>query len=106
MPRDFANTHSQQIDQDTLMSLSKDTVVVRASALLDPIQNERGEEILAGTAVAFYLMCERYSASPQDLYEYGRRVVASPNPHHKKGNDLLESLRDFLAQRVRKDSII
>lgn len=102
----MANSLSTRLDVDTLTSLPRDRVAGLTQAILDPIQANRGEEILAASAVLFAIMVERYGGSPQGLYDYGRRILGTDEPFHKKGNDQLEALRDFAALRVRGQAII
>ena len=100
------NELSTRIDQDRLNLLKRDRIAALTQAVLDPISSHPGEELLAASATLFAVMCERYSASPQDLHEYGRRVLGADEPFHKQGNDQLEALRDFAALRVRGERII
>ena len=102
----MSNSLSTRIDRDALNSLKRDKIAPLTSAILDPIASHSGEELLAASATLFAVMVERYGGSPQDLYEYGRRVLGADEPFHKKGNDQLEALRDFAALRVRGERII
>lgn len=102
----MANTLSTRIDQDFLASIPRDRIAFDTQRLLDPMRNDRGENILAAGAVAFAVLVERYGGSPEGLYEYGKRVLHHQEQFHKKGNDQLEALRDFAALRISRNPTI
>lgn len=102
----MANTLSTRIDQDVLHSIPRDLTARNAQLLLDPMRNDRGEHILAAGAVVFAALVERYGGSPEGLYEYGKRVLHHQEQFHKKGNDQLEAMRDFLALRIHQNPAI
>lgn len=105
MPQ-MANSLSTRLDPDALTSLPRDRVAALTQAILNPISSHKGHELMAATAVLFAVMVERYGGRPEGLYEYGRRVLGSDEPFHKKGNDQLEALRDFAAMRVNNNPTI
>lgn len=102
----MANTLSTRIDQDFLYSLPRDQIIRDASSLLEPLKNERGEQLVAATAVLFAIMAERYSGSAEGLYEFGKRVLRTREAHHTKGYDETEALRDFAALRISQNPTI
>jgi len=103
---DHALLPSRRVDRDALNMLPRDTVATDASRLIDPLKNEKGERLLAATAVAFAIMCERTSMSPQDMWLYGRRVLGADEPFHRQGNTQVEALRDFAGLRINSNPII
>jgi len=102
----MANTLSTRIDHDFLNLLPRDQIARDTSNLLDALKNERGERLVAACAVAFAIVIERYSGSPEGLYEYGKRVLRAEQEFHKKGNDELEALRDFASLRIHQNPAI
>ncbi|CAE7866145.1 unnamed protein product, partial [Symbiodinium necroappetens] len=89
------NSLSTRLDQDFLNLIPRDVIAAHTQRLLDPLRNERGEHLVAATAVLFATMVERYGGSPEGLYEFGKKVLHHQEDFHKKGNDQLEALRDF-----------
>ena len=100
------NHMSNRLDQDFLNLLPRDTIARDTSNLLEPLKNERGERLVAAAAVLFAIMVERYSGSPEGLYEFGKKVLRHDNAFHKKGNDEMESLRDFVSLRANRNPAI
>ena len=96
----MSNSLSNRLDHDFLTSIPRDVIAKDVQALLDPLGNSRGENILAATAVLFAVMVERYGGSPEGLFQFGKRVLFHDEAFHKKGNDQLEAIRDFAALRV------
>lgn len=96
----MSNSLSTRLDQDFLNLIPRDVIASHSQRLIDPLRNERGEHLVAATAVLFAIMVERYGGSPEGLYEFGKRVLHHDEQFHKKGNDQLEALRDFAALRI------
>lgn len=96
---------SSRIDRDKINMVSRDKALDTAHRLLAGANDQRGEHLAAGIAILFAVMAERTAIDPQDLYLYGRRILA-PDPFHHKGNSQAEALRDFAGLRVRANPII
>lgn len=102
----MANSLSTRLDHDILTSLSRDQIARDTSNLLEPLKNFKGERMVAATAVLFAIMVERYSGSPEGLYEFGKKVLRTEAAFHKKGNDEMEALRDFASLRIHQNPAI
>lgn len=102
----MANSLSTRLDRDKLFLLPRDAVAQDAQLVLEPLKNFSGERLVASTAVAFAVVCERAGMTPQELHAYGKRILHGDQAFHKKGNDTLEALRDFAALRMRNNPII
>lgn len=97
---------STRLDGDKLNMFSRDRAAALAHTSLDAMRNEGAEAHLAGIAVAFAALAHRYQMGPEQLYLYGLRILESPGAHHRNGNALIESLRDFANLKVRNDPAI
>lgn len=86
---------STRLDADTLHSIPRDKMAADALLLMDGLRNHSGEEQMAATAVLFAVFCRRFNQSPQDLYEMGKRIINTEEAFHDKGNQLVETLKDF-----------
>lgn len=98
-----ANTLSTRLDQDALSLMSRDTVAFDVHGVLDRLSHLRPENQVAAVATLFAAVCERYSGSPQDLHQFGRRVLGADQPFHQKANVQMEALRDFAALKLAND---
>lgn len=97
---------STRIDRDKLLTLSRDRAAELGHLLLEPLRVATPEEYLAGVAVVFAAMANRYGQGAEELYQYGLKILTAPTPHHTKGNALVDSLRDFADLKVRNDPFI
>ena len=97
---------SSRLDADKLNMMSRDRAAALAHTCLDGLRNETPEAHLAGVAVAFAALAHRYGKGPEELYLYGLRILEAPTAHHRNGNALIDSLRDFANLKVRNDPVI
>lgn len=102
----MATELSTRIDPTQLHMVSRDRVAGAVHALLHGAHSDKGEVILAASAVLFVVMAERYGLNAEDLYHLGRKVLYADEPHHDKANVQLEALRDFATLRVRQNALI
>lgn len=102
----MANSLSTRIDRDKFHMIPRDQVAHVAHGLLHGGHNETGEMIAAATAVLFAAIAERTQMDPEELFRVGRKILHSPEAHHRKGNVHLEALRDFAGLRIRNDPIV
>lgn len=82
------------------MMLPRDTAVVAAHNALRPVSTMEPEEMVAGVSVLFAAVCNRVGLDPEDMHKLGMKMMTTPQPHHDKGNKLLQSLRDFAGLRI------
>lgn len=87
-------------DYHTMTQLARQRAADAAHATLDGLQNLTPEEIVLGVAVLFAAVTRRSGLDPEDLYQMGLRVL-KPEPLHRRANDSLQSLTDFVALRVK-----
>lgn len=93
---------SHRLDEDILFSIPRGRAAQFAMDMVHPVQGERGESILAGVAVLFATMATRYNRSPQDLYQYGMRILEANEPFKKLPNAQVEALKDFAKLKVNR----
>ena len=93
---------SHRIDGDTLSLLPRDTIAADTLLLLDALRNHKGERLVAATAVLFATVAERFDRSPQDLYLMGQKMLGTSEPFHDKGNQRMETLRDYATLKVNR----
>jgi hypothetical protein len=90
-------------DRDRLMMTARDDAARAGMAMLTPVQDEAPEVIVAGLAVLFAESCRRLGLDAREAHEFGRRVTA-PQEFHHKGNITVETFRDFVGLRLKGDA--
>lgn len=105
MPLAVDQSPTQRTDTallDKLSTIGRDRAVRGAAQLLDALQLLPPEDILAALAVNFYLGSNAiaFSKTPEELYHLGRRIAETHVEGNFRGNDALQSLKDFYTMRV------
>lgn len=93
---------SRPLDTDKLAMVSRLKAIDAAHLALDGLQRDDigPEEIVAGVALAFQQTADRLGLDPYSMLQMARRL-ARPVEGHKRANDSLTSLRDWLAIHVK-----
>lgn len=86
-------------DYHTMTTLHREKAIDAAQRALDGVQRDTPEEIVMAFAVAFAAVCKQAQLSPHDVYQIGEKVLRH-DPFHKRSNDSIQSLRDFVSLRV------
>ena len=86
-------------DYQTLTQLRREKGIDAAQRALDGVQRDTPEEIVMGAAVLFAAICKQAMLNPHDLYAIGSKVI-TPDPFHRRANDSIQSLKDFVSLRV------
>ena len=91
-----SNPLSSRIDMDKVMMVSRMKASAVAGNVMDTVRDETPADMLAGLAVAFATVSERFSHGPEELYHLGRKLLRQEAFEHK-ANSMSESLRDLVA---------
>jgi hypothetical protein len=91
--------------KDKLMLVSRDKAASQAFAILDRLQFETPEVMMAATSLLFATWCQRLGMHPFEMHQLGLKML-KPEAFHLKGNAHLETLRDFAGIRMLGDAKI
>jgi hypothetical protein len=102
-----ASPLSSRLDRDKLMMLSTDTAASKALLVLDHMHTMKPHEALAAVAVVFATFAERTAMDPEELYQFGMKVLKQGNrPFHRNTNAVLDALADFAKFKLRVNPMI
>lgn len=93
---------TRRLNTDKLAMVSRLQAIDAAHLALDGLQRDDmgPEEVVMGIALAFQQTADRLGLDPYVLLQVARRI-ARPEEGHKRANDSLTSLRDWLAIHVK-----
>ncbi len=88
------------LDKTKLMMIPRDHAARAAHLALYQLQDETPEEIVAGAALMFTVVCAKCNVDPASMVEMARRILSAPDEgDHVTGNSL-QVLKDFISGRV------
>lgn len=90
---------SRPLDKDKLYLIERETALRKASEMLDRVQNDSPEEVVAGAALVFALVCARLRLDPHDMHTFAKRVMEDQR-FHLKANSAMQSLKDYAGLRL------
>lgn len=105
IPKASSYSLSDRMDRDKINSANRDKAAANAHAMLDPVNNQGGEDIIAAGAVLFAVLSARSGLSAQELHSMGSRILKAER-FHDKANVQLEALQDFAGLRARNEAVI
>lgn len=100
---DASLSASSRLNMDSISTIPRSGALRLAHSLLDGFDKQSGEELLVALAVAFAAAAERYSGGAEALHTLGDRILREAAPYDRKGNAERDSLRDYVALKVRTD---
>ena len=93
---------SRPLNKDALSMLPRRRAVDAAHEALFPIQHKWPEEMVAGVALLFAVVCRRCGMDPEDMHRLGLKLLRDPPQEggDRGSNQLLQSLQDFAGIRI------
>lgn len=73
-----------------------------AHLCLDALQNMDAEDVVMGSAVLFAALCKQLGLNPEELHGMASKVLRY-EPNHRRTNDSVQSLLDFIRLRIKGD---
>jgi hypothetical protein len=90
----------EPLDRDKLFTMSQLDVTRAALTALDPVQQMKPHEMVAGISLLFAAICHRTGIDPQDAHTFGMRVMTTREQANFKANDGIQTIRDFAGLRL------
>ena len=93
---------SRPLNKDALSMIPRRRAVNAAHEALFPIQSKWPEEMVAGVALLFAVVCKRCGVDPEDMHRMGLKLLRDPAQEggDRGSSELLQALQDFAGIRI------